>query len=135
MRELIISALKEYKRYVSAANMLKQYVDRYPDPERQRRLDLLEAKRIIIESWLGLLSDDELYVIHRHLIDGLSWSKLEEEFARLRGQERAKSERMLKLNQKTAIMKMAAFTEEYGSLVEELFLSEDESVQDSITDD
>lgn len=130
MRNVIITALKKYKSYVSASNMLKQYIERFPDPDRMERFAMLEARRIIIECWLGLLSDDELHVVHRHLIDGLSWSRLHLEYEHLWGEENARSERMLKINQANAIRKMEEFSEEYALLVEELFSTGEEDTYD-----
>lgn len=36
----------------------------------------LREKNTTVENWLSLLSEDEAYVIQRHLIDGITWPRV-----------------------------------------------------------
>ena len=49
-------------------------------PQKEQLKQCKEEKQMI-ENWLSLLNDDELFVIQRHLIDEVIWSQLEEEYA------------------------------------------------------
>lgn len=48
---------------------------------QKEQLQQCREKKQMIENWLSLLNDDELFVIQRHLIDEVIWSQLEEEYA------------------------------------------------------
>lgn len=132
MKDKIFGAIKQYRAYVATANMLEQHLKLYEDPERRKQFDKLTAKKTVIESWFGLLTDDELYVIKRHIMDGLSWSRLQIDYAREWGLEFSKSDRMLKKHQVSAIAKMVEFSENHGDLVNDL-LAED-STEESVGD-
>lgn len=49
--------------------------------ELSERLSDLRERNLLIEEWMLLLSEDEAFVIQRHLIDGMTWPKLEAEYA------------------------------------------------------
>lgn len=50
-------------------------------PNALMQLAYIKDKNLMVESWLTLLSEDEEYVIRRHLIDGLTWPRIEIEYA------------------------------------------------------
>lgn len=74
-------------------------------------LTCIKEKNMLVESWMTLLSEDEEYVIRRHLIDGLTWPRIETEYAE-RWKEYAKTSRTLMRYQNNAIKKILDFMEE-----------------------
>lgn len=71
-----------------------------------RKLEML-LKRI--DLWLALLSEDEAFVITRHLIDGIDIPRISLEYERKWGGEFAKTERTIKMYQSRALKKIAEF--------------------------
>lgn len=68
---------------------------------------LLRLRRVnaMLRNWLSVLSEDEAYVIQRHLIHGVSWPRLEAEH-RIIWQEYAKTKRTLMRYEKNALAKI-----------------------------
>lgn len=75
------------------------------------QLARIKEKNSMVESWLSMLSEDEEYVIRRHLIDGLTWPRIETEYAE-RWKEFAKTGRTLMRYQNNALLKISSFMEE-----------------------
>ena len=71
------------------------------------------------ESWLKLLSDDEAFVIQRHLIDGIDIPRIVVAYRERWGDEFAKTERTIKTYQKRALQKIEQFEEKKYKLLEE----------------
>ena len=42
-----------------------------------------------LEGWLALLSDDERYIVRRHLVEGASWSGVQREYCKMRQQTKS----------------------------------------------
>lgn len=75
-------------------------------PAEGGKLEML-LKRI--DLWLALLSEDEAFVITRHLIDGIDIPRIALEYERKWGGEFAKTERTIKIYQSRALKKIAEF--------------------------
>ena len=84
-------------------------------PNALMQLDYIKDKNLMVESWLTLLSEDEEYVIRRHLIDGLTWPRIEIEYAE-RWKEYAKTCRTLMRYQNNALKKISEFMEEHMAI-------------------
>lgn len=67
-----------------------------------------------------VLTEDEAYVIERHLIDGVDIPRVAAEYQKRWGEEYAKTERTLKSYQRRAIEKIAKFEE-----AKQLWIAED----------
>lgn len=71
----------------------------------------LQEKNATVENWLSLLSEDEAYVIQRHLIDGITWPRVWAEYGE-KWKEYAKCERTLMRYQEHALKKIQSFMNE-----------------------
>lgn len=78
---------------------------------QKEQLRQCTEKKQMIENWLSLLNDDELFVIKRHLIDEVIWSQLEEEYAARTGTF-PKVRRTLMRYQNKALEKILCFLRE-----------------------
>lgn len=67
---------------------------------------VLRKKIAVIEAWMYLLTDEEWYVITKHLIDRLSWARVMLDHEKRWGKEQARHERTLKRRQACAIDKI-----------------------------
>ena len=83
------------------------------------RLVYLESQLACVESWLKLLSDDEAFVIQRHLIDGIDIPRIVVAYRERWGEEFAKTERTIKTYQKRALQKIEQFEERKNELLTE----------------
>lgn len=72
------------------------------------RLLQLRDKNATVEDWLSLLSEDEAYVVQRHLIDGITWSRVCAEYC-AKWKEFGKCERTLIRYQENALKKIQSF--------------------------
>lgn len=67
------------------------------------RVDAIDNQLLNIKSWLALLSEDERYVIQRHLFDGIDIPRIAVEYRERWGDEYAKTDRTIKSYQKKSI--------------------------------
>ncbi len=79
------------------------------------RINSLVKQIILVDGWLLLLTEDEAYVIKRHLIDGIDWPRIAVEYKGIWGEDYAKSERTLKTYQQRALSKIVKFTKEQNT--------------------
>lgn len=79
----------------------------------KRNLEML-LKRI--DLWLALLSEDEVFVITRHLIDRIDVPRIVLEYERKWGGEFGKTERTIKMYQSRALKKIAEFESKHDWL-------------------
>ena len=95
----------------------------FPGSQLDEEALILNRKLAAIDAWIGLLSDEERFVIKRHLVDQVSLSLLVVEYEKQWGQSQARHIRTLKRIQKNALEKMAAGIEKWkmASQIEELF--------------
>lgn len=106
--------IEKHKMNCSAQMRLESQQRREGDNMSSKALEHLtciKEKNMLVESWMTLLSEDEEYVIRRHLIDGLTWPRIETEYAE-RWKEYAKTSRTLMRYQNNAIKKILDFMEE-----------------------
>ena len=75
------------------------------------RMNAVDQRLVLINTWLHILSEDEKYVICRHLVDGIDWPRINVEYRQRWGEEQGKSERSLKSYQRKAIQKIVRFVE------------------------
>lgn len=68
----------------------------------------LRKKIAVIEAWLRLLTDDEWFVITKHLVDQLTWAMVLGEYEKRWGSEQVRDERTLKRTQARALQKIEA---------------------------
>jgi hypothetical protein len=78
-------------------------------------------KRQMIECWLKLLQIDEYHVIRLHMIEKFDWPRVFVEYQKLWGEEFERSERTLQKYQARGIQKIADFTRERETQIQQLF--------------
>ena len=74
-------------------------------------LDLISSALTMLESWMQLLSDDERYVIKRHLLDGIAWRHIVYEYNVKLIRSKTKSLSSLRRMQRQTIARIALHTQ------------------------
>lgn len=105
----IISKKRQYEaEFRFLCSLLKEDMQSLPDYmlAEEGKLEMLLRR---IDLWLALLSEDEAFVITRHLIDGIDIPRIVLEYERKWGGEFGKTERTIKMYQSRALKKIAEF--------------------------
>ena len=105
----ILSKKREYEAKCEFLSCFMDDDENQDDKDRQDELKRLKMKIMRINLWLALLSEDEAYVVTRHLIDGIDVPRIAVEYERKWGSEFAKTERTIKMYQRRALKKIEAF--------------------------
>lgn len=87
------------------------------NPELEERINTIDDQLASIKSWLMLLTEDERFVIQRHLIDGIDIPRIVIEYKERWGNEYEKTERTIKSYQRKALKKIARFEETKQKLI------------------
>lgn len=105
--------IRAYKKNCALQGRLEASIRRDGGISKQQMEQLVQLceKNDIVRSWLSLLSEDEAYVVQRHLIDGITWPRVWIEFCE-RWKEYGKCERTLMRYQNNAIQKIMYFMNE-----------------------
>ncbi len=82
------------------------------------RLALINSALTMLESWMQLLSDDERYVIKRHLLDGIVWYRIAYEYNNKLIRSKTKSLSSLRRMQHQANARIALHTQSQEKEVE-----------------
>lgn len=77
----------------------------------------------VVRAWLRLLTEEEQFVVTKHLVDGLPWPLVAVEYEARWGVQQARHERTLKRLQQRALVKIQTAIEGngLGSSVDALF--------------
>lgn len=78
---------------------------------KMEQLMRLREKNVTVEGWMSILSEDEAYVIRRHLVDGITWPRVEAEYAE-KWKDFGKCQRTLMRYQLNALKKIHFFMNE-----------------------
>lgn len=81
----------------------------------------LERRIKLIDSLFSMLNADEIFVIQRHLMDGIDWYRIVKEYNDTWGQEHEKTVRSFQIYQTKALRKIADYINKGEDV--ELFLS------------
>ena len=105
-------------------NILSQYRSLRGEYELLRALSLrkededvppgLRKKIAVIEAWLRLLTDEEWFVVTKHLVDQMTWTMVLLEYEKRWGSEQVRDERTLKRTQARALQRIEACVEQHG---------------------
>ena len=82
--------------------------------QKDERMDQISQILAMLETWMQLLSTDERYVIKRHLVDEIDWSRIVYEYNTKLIRAGGKSLSSLRRTQSCAIGKMARYAEAEG---------------------
>lgn len=88
--------------------------DNLSQMQKEERLEQISRILKMLEAWMGLLTADERYVVKRHLVDGIDWSRVVYEYNTKLLRPVKKSRSSLRRMQTTAIAKAARFAEQQG---------------------
>ena len=93
------------------------------NPQDKKKKRQVEQKINMVESWSNLLLPHEQYILQRHLVDKLSWSKLADEKTVVEGVENGCDERTLQRTQDRCLKRIAKFmTKKFGHSLDHLFV-------------
>ena len=127
MEELVKAALRKYRDYVSDVKMLERCTDFYPDRRSaSAALELAKMRKTTVEAWLNLLTEDELFVVQKHLMEGLEWPRVAFAFKERWKHVFFRTERSLGTYQASAIRKIATFARKHQEITISLFSQESE---------
>ena len=122
MMEMIRSTLRKKRDYEAEKRFLRERFNdhRYKPTDKQReRLAYLEEQLSRIDAWMMLLTEDESYVIQRHLVDGVDILRVTVEYRERWGEEFAKTDRTIKTYPRRALEKIKQFEEKTQALMSE----------------
>lgn len=112
MTDLVKDTLLKRRDYEAEYRFLKFYLEdiRHKDnTAQQERFSFLEQQLHTIEVWMELLTEDEAFVVRRHLFDGIDIPRIAIEYRERWGEEFGKTERTIKTYQRRALQKIAGF--------------------------
>lgn len=105
--------VKEFMKTYSELKAQKEIMDKIQkyscDEEANKKYSQLEIKIQIIESALGILTENERKIVMLHLINGVKWSEIQTIYEKQVGAELSYSERTFKRIQKGALEKIGKF--------------------------
>lgn len=107
--EMVKAILLEYRHLQGEASLIRACSLR----GENALTPALEQKIGIIESWLRLLTDEEWFVITKHLIDRQSWPMVMVEYENRWGQGQIRNERTLKRFQARALSRIVDCVEHH----------------------
>lgn len=106
MTEMIKQTLLKKRDYEAEHRFLQQYLsdNRHKNTVRQEeRLSFLAQQIKDISVWMDLLTEDEAFVIKRHLFDGVDIPRITIEYRERWGDEFGKTDRTIKAYQRKAL--------------------------------
>lgn len=112
MTDMIKQTLLKKRDYEAELRFLQQYMsdNRHKVTAKQKeRLSFLEQQLQSISVWMDLLTEDEAFVIKRHLFDGIDIPRITIEYRDRWGDEFGKTDRTIKAYQRKALLKIASF--------------------------
>lgn len=117
IKKLIMSR----RDYEAEWSFLHNHVQRMKcelDKTLMDRLNFVDEQLFIISTWFLILSEDEAYVLQRHLVDGLDMGRVKDEYNARWGDNYAKTERTMKNYQRRALQKIINFENRKEKLLE-----------------
>ena len=122
MMDEIKQTLLMKRSYEAEYRFLQQYLsdNRHKNIAKQKeRLRFLEQQLRSISVWMELLTEDEAFVIKRHLFDDVDIPRIAIEYRERWGEEFGKTDRTIKTYQRRALQKIASFEMMTKNLMEE----------------
>ena len=122
MLETIKETLKSKRGYDAESKFLHDRACdlrcKLTDKQKERML-FLDEQLACIQIWLTLLTEDEVYVITRHFIDGIDIPGVAAEYQKQWGNEYAKTDRTIKTYQRRALDKIEKFEQMKQLLIQD----------------
>jgi hypothetical protein len=125
----IISIFQNRHRYEAEVAILRDCSDVLNDTDQAKpaaRYAILKRKVALIDHWLSYLSYDERMLIEKHLIEGLSWSRIASQIASQQEIDIPRDERTLQRLQAKAVKKISTFMQDsFADIIDDLIENED----------
>lgn len=121
MNDMIKQTLLKKRDYEAEFRFLQQYLSKNRNKntaKQEERLCFLEQQLQCIAVWMELLTEDEAFIIKRHLFDGINIPRIAIEYRERWGEEFGKTERTIKTYQRKALQKIASFEQMKKNLME-----------------
>lgn len=119
LKSYIYEELKKKREYEARVEALVVLLQRKRGTESemaiQIELDNCRCQLASIKIWRSLLTEEEEFVIRRHLIDRASWSRVVEEYSAAYGVNSCLSQRTLKNREDQAIRRIEQFHQSIGN--------------------
>ena len=109
--QFIKNAIRSYKQTCLQQHLLQSRLSNHEIPSTEiqnNALSQMIMRNQTVEGWLSILSEDEAFVIRKHLMEELDWPRIEAEHRDKWG-EFGKTESTLKRYQKRALEKIICF--------------------------
>lgn len=120
MEARVKEMIRRRKAYESERNILRVCMgdlQKNAQNGRTERIGQLDRWIAIVDGWMLLLTEDEAFVIKRHLVDGIDWPRVTLEYEKLWGQPFAKAERTLRSYQQSAMAKIVQFIADHSDML------------------
>lgn len=120
MIEMIRVTLRKKRDYEAESHFLHHRFNDHKyhlTAKQEICLAYLDEQLLRINTWLTLLTEDESYVIQRHLIDGVDIPRVAMEYRKRWGDEFSKTERTIRTYQRRALEKIQRFEEKTHALM------------------
>lgn len=127
MERFVRTVISKYNGYVSDARLYEKWLTQADDADAKTYLALLELRISAIDAWLNLLTADERFVIQKHLIEELEWSRVSFAYTERWNHEFVRTERSLLSYQTNALGKMSAFAQRHKEILLRLFADVNEN--------
>ncbi len=126
----IISIFQNQRRYEAEIAIMRDCSDVLNDSEQLKhsaRYAFLKRKLALIHHWLSYLPDDERTLIEKHLIEGLSWSRIASQMSSQQSIDIPCDERTLQRLQAKAVKRINAFMQDsFADILDDLIENENE---------
>lgn len=122
----IIAMICDKKKIMAEMNVFHLSDTDHPRNDDHRRYQYLQKRLQLIDTWMLLLDSDQKFIIEQHLVNGMCWPTLTNEYEK-QWPDAPKVLRTLVRKQSDALEKIVDFTESH---LDELgYLLEDTSEQ------
>lgn len=111
----VYNLLMNWRGLLTAKEILST-CDEFSPAQKKERAAVISRILAVLEALMPRLSDDERFVVKRHLIDGITWEQTVYEYNHHLLRSREKSSSSLRRLQKQAIVKLAQNTKQLREL-------------------
>lgn len=124
----IISLFQNRRRYEAEIAIMRDCSGELNNSDESKysdRYSYLKRKLALIDHWLSFLPDDERILIEKHLIDGLTWSRIATQIANRQEIDIPCDERTLQRLQAKAVKRISTFMQDsFADILDDLIENE-----------
>ena len=116
MISLVRNVIYHYNDLVAENQLCQSWFSKFRNEELKAKATELRIKLSIVNAWFELLSYDEKFVIQKHLVDKIEWSRIAFEYRERWKNEFYRTERSLQIYQANGLAKIATFAEKHKEI-------------------